>query len=243
MAERWMRPSVDMVKHVPWRTSEGDPKADGEKPEVIKLNPEQEHVEREIMKDAAPRRAYITKEDLNELGYTAKCPGCLAILRGTARQGHSADCRKRVEGLLADSTKVIDSTKRMKEFAEKVVGLEEGKRRKEDDAKEVNPRAMASGSTTSLQESEDSKKAQQEREVEKRKREQGGDEENAERLERGVDVHEQERGAPKRKAEDDSMVEAVTDSMVMVNGLEVNQEEEEGWRGEDVHCDNKTDIS
>ena len=99
MAERWMRSSVDMVKHVPWRTSEGDPKADGEKPEVIKLNPEQEHVEREIMKDAAPRRAYITKEDLNELGYTAKCPGCLAILRGTARQGHSADCRKRVEGL------------------------------------------------------------------------------------------------------------------------------------------------
>ena len=72
----------------------------------------------------------------------------------------------------------------MKEFAEKVVGLEEGKRRKEDDAQEVNPRAMASGLATSPQESEDSKKAQQEREVGKRKREQGGDEEDAERLER-----------------------------------------------------------
>ena len=72
---------MDMVKYVPWRTSEGDPNSDGEKPDVIRLTAEQETTEREVMKDVMPRGMYIKQENLDECVYTAKCPGCLAILR------------------------------------------------------------------------------------------------------------------------------------------------------------------
>ena len=39
----------------------------------------------------------IKKEDLEQYGCSAGCPGCKAILRGTATQGHSEACRSRMK--------------------------------------------------------------------------------------------------------------------------------------------------
>jgi hypothetical protein len=97
VGDRWDPTTSDLVKHVPWRTSDEDPKVDGEKPEVVKLTPDGEQLQREVMRETVPRKVAIAKQDLEEFGYTAKCPGCLAVLRGTTRQGHSQDCRRRMQ--------------------------------------------------------------------------------------------------------------------------------------------------
>ena len=46
------------------------------------------------------RRDCITREDLEVFGFTAKCPGCMSLLKGTARQAHTENCRMRIEELL-----------------------------------------------------------------------------------------------------------------------------------------------
>ncbi len=89
--ERWNNKAIDMVKFAPWRPSKDDPNMDGERADVIKLTHEQGEVEREVAGDTVPGRATINKEDVEIHGYTATCPGCMAILRGTARQGHSEE--------------------------------------------------------------------------------------------------------------------------------------------------------
>ena len=97
------------MKFVPWRVSVDDPDMDGELPKVIRLDEQGERCEAEKMVEAVPRRAYITKEDVEKHGYSAECPGCPTILRGTSRQGHSEGCRKRIEEKMKDEPKVEDS--------------------------------------------------------------------------------------------------------------------------------------
>ena len=41
------------------------------------------------------RSFFITKKDTEQHGYSAKCPGCASVIRGTTRQAHSAACRMR----------------------------------------------------------------------------------------------------------------------------------------------------
>ena len=88
-----------MVEHVPWRVSDNDPNVDGEKLVVEDLG--RQMLEPEVAKEKeavfVPHRIMIKKEDLEKYGYSAGCPGCKAILRGTARQGHSEACRSRIE--------------------------------------------------------------------------------------------------------------------------------------------------
>ena len=48
-----------------------------------------ERIQREEQHEAVPRRMYITKDDVEIHGYTQRCPGCIAILRGTANQAHT----------------------------------------------------------------------------------------------------------------------------------------------------------
>ena len=47
--------------------------------------------------EKVPRRMDISKQVLEEYGYTKGCQGCRAIIMKTARQGHSEGCRKRLE--------------------------------------------------------------------------------------------------------------------------------------------------
>ena len=70
--------NAELVQGVPWNLSEEDEKADGDKLEVIKLDPEdaeaaEQGYKREQFGDIpVPRRVKIAKQDLQEHGYTAK---------------------------------------------------------------------------------------------------------------------------------------------------------------------------
>ena len=69
--------------------------------------------------EAIPRQVFITKADLEENGYTVGCLGCKAILRGTTRQLHSKECRRRLEEILQDTEKARRAKKRRNEFIKK----------------------------------------------------------------------------------------------------------------------------
>ena len=97
---------------MPWWSNEADPKCDGEKLETVKLSDKVVVEERVEAERAVPTRFTISKDDLLKHGYSAKCPGCKAVLRGTARQGHSEECRKRMEREMSDVEKVVTSKNR-----------------------------------------------------------------------------------------------------------------------------------
>ena len=46
------------------------------------------------------RRARITRDDIIKVGYTHRCPGCVAISRNAPAQNHTEECRRRVEDAL-----------------------------------------------------------------------------------------------------------------------------------------------
>ena len=70
-----------------------DEKADGEPLNSEPLKPlSEELIKESLSKPPAPRRASMQKQDFKDHGYTPDCPGCIAIVRGTARQGHSEEC-------------------------------------------------------------------------------------------------------------------------------------------------------
>ena len=75
--DRWTQRAAEMVVGVLWRTSDDDPKVDGERREVTVL----EHVEKELLRSEGsrpvPRNVYIPKADLETYGYTSGCIGCL----------------------------------------------------------------------------------------------------------------------------------------------------------------------
>jgi hypothetical protein len=79
-----------------------------------------------------PNRFMIRKEDLEKCGYSANCPGCKAILRGTARQGHSESCRRRIEEELKDDPRMKLQRLKEKEYVERRLEEQEKKRRKTD---------------------------------------------------------------------------------------------------------------
>ena len=65
----------------------GVPKTEGERPqgEVVMMDKDyktklemEEHV-------SVPKRAYITREDLEVFGFTARCPGCMSLLQEKRR--------------------------------------------------------------------------------------------------------------------------------------------------------------
>ena len=67
-------------------------------------------------------RFMIKREDLEKQGVTKRCPGCKANLRGTARQGHSEQCRPRLTEATKREETVIKNDERFNEFVAKRVG-------------------------------------------------------------------------------------------------------------------------
>ena len=101
-----------MIGVVPWQMEE----VDGEdlKLEVTVMDKDyRERVRERAAEEAVPRRMFIRKQDVEEHGYTSRCPGCVSILRRTARQEHSAECRRRME-------KELRMTERAKKSKKKV---------------------------------------------------------------------------------------------------------------------------
>ena len=50
--------------------------------------------------EPVPRRMRISKEDLQEHGFTDGCKGCKAIIKKAPAQAHTETCRARMEKLL-----------------------------------------------------------------------------------------------------------------------------------------------
>ena len=65
-----------------------------------------------------PRRVDIEKKDYEEHGYTSRCPGCSAMLKGKTRQRHNEACRNRMEEMLKDTEKM----KKWKRTTDEVLG-------------------------------------------------------------------------------------------------------------------------
>lgn len=92
-AESWDRKSLDNIVDIPW--SLGKPLSGAEaigefKADVTAMGKDYRETIRQ--EEMVPRRVAITRSDLETYGYTVKCPGCVALLKGTARQAHSAEC-------------------------------------------------------------------------------------------------------------------------------------------------------
>ena len=45
-----------------------------------------------LHQETIPRNFYIKTKELEDHGYTAKCPGRLSIMKGTSREAHSTVC-------------------------------------------------------------------------------------------------------------------------------------------------------
>ena len=102
LEERWPSSNAELIRWTPWRLSEEDASMDGEKLEVIRVEPRFEGEEREpgVEFGTVPRRGKIMRKDLEEHGYTAGCEGCKAALAGKQARAHSEKCRKRFEEIL-----------------------------------------------------------------------------------------------------------------------------------------------
>ena len=124
IGSRWDPKNAVLVSGVPWNTGEADDEADGDKMEVIRLEPnalEERPKEREMFGDVLiPRRAKIGKKDLLQHGYTARCEGCRAALADRPARPHSEECRNRMEKLMKDDPKMQAAKRRMDDFFEKV---------------------------------------------------------------------------------------------------------------------------
>ena len=138
------RGALEVVKHVPWRVSDNDPNVDGEKLVVEDLG--RQMLEPEVAKEKeavfVPHRIMIKKEDLEKYGYSAGCPGCKAILSGTARQGHSEACWSRIETDLRDDPRMKAQKKRQEKFLANKLEKQEEKRRKVETKEAVKDEGM-----------------------------------------------------------------------------------------------------
>ena len=82
-----------------------------------------EEDKQDIMRDEAPRitdRAHFRMSDFDKHGYTDRCPGCSAILRGLHVQPHTAECRKRMETAPSSDIRAKNAKARMNERSAKM---------------------------------------------------------------------------------------------------------------------------
>ena len=136
--DRWSLSNVDLVKVVPWNFGAGDEEADGEIPEFDAKHGPATRLTAAEMEEIAARpdqhiahKAHLKKEDFMKYGYTERCGGCSAMLRGMKAQPHSDSCRRRMENLLKDDVRVKNAKVRKDERDKKV---QEEEPREEDAA-------------------------------------------------------------------------------------------------------------
>ena len=124
-------------ERVPWQT--GDVDGEDLKLEVTIIDKDyRERMREEATEEVVPIKIFRRKQDVEEHGHTVRCPGCVSILRGTARQEHSADCRRRLERELGMTERAKKAKKKVGEHVVKKMEDDEDTRRKrrEEKAKE-----------------------------------------------------------------------------------------------------------
>ena len=100
-----------------------------------------------------PRNVYISKEDCELYGYTERCPGCVSMLKGTARQMHTEACRRRMEAELAGTRKALRAKRKVGDYQDKKEAAE-----KEDMKKRMDGKRMAEEMEDGRRFDEDDKK-------------------------------------------------------------------------------------
>ena len=150
--QRWSAEYLGKVLVVPWNRGAGDGEADGDAPEYdARHGPgraltaeEKEQMATETAD--APRivhRAHLKKADFDRFGYSDRCGGCSAILRGLHIQPHTSQCRARIEGLLEGDLRVMNAKARFRERTKRVRGersttsVKEEKKRKLDEIEQA----------------------------------------------------------------------------------------------------------
>ena len=142
--DRWRLENVEFVRWVPWTAMEDDPMIDGERLEVTKMTKYKVEREKVEAEQKAPVRFMIKWEDLEKHGFTTRCPGCKAILRGTARQGRRARLTEAMKGEEEVSSWKNDWRRRTRRGGRRHRAADDGvpeqgrerKRRKEEDVGE-----------------------------------------------------------------------------------------------------------
>jgi len=227
IGERWDPATIDLVKHPPWSTSDDDPNRDGEMPDVTQMEMpvrERQEVEEEIV---MPRRLYLKKGDFEKFGYTSRCPGCKAIIRGTRAVNHSDECRARMEKLLEGTDRMDEVKKKSEEFYSKVLEREDRKR----------CRVKQEGGEAEATEGEGGRSSSSGTSEETRKRALEEDKLQEEVKSRRVTIEEDDDGKRERDDDaDDAEDQPKKKKKVTVGELEVNQEAE-GEEGDDYFED------
>ena len=112
------------VKALPWDRRRADPAARIRLP-AVEVPPE--HVlPPPVGEPAGPRssRVYIRHYvEICKYGVTIGCPGCMAITAGTTAQGHSDECRARIEQKMLRTSQVKGQCALKRQSGENVQGL------------------------------------------------------------------------------------------------------------------------
>ena len=106
LEQRWSVHNLEWVRAVPWNKGKEDEEADGDIPEFdVRQGPgrtltpgEREEIATQETANIV-HRAHLTKQDFEKFGFTDRCPGCSAIIRGLRVQPHTETCRRRMENI------------------------------------------------------------------------------------------------------------------------------------------------
>ena len=134
-AERWTRDNLKLICGMPWRMSPEE-KGDGElvKTEVNIMDKDyrdrMEHLE-DMEHEVMPRNVYIKKEVLEEFRLTVGCPGCISVLKGTARQMHTDGCRRRLEKEMVGTEKAKKAKWKIDHYFDRKTRKDEAERNKQ----------------------------------------------------------------------------------------------------------------
>ena len=89
LEQRWSADNLEWVRGVPWNRGKEDDDADGDVPEFnVTQGPGRRLTQGEMEEMATQEtpsivhRAHLTKKDFDKFGFTDRCPGCSAIIRG-----------------------------------------------------------------------------------------------------------------------------------------------------------------
>jgi hypothetical protein len=221
LQERRTRDNLEMVGGVPWQM--GEKEGEDLKLEVTIMDKDyKEKMRGEAEGERVPRRMFIKKEDVEEHGYTVRCPGCVSILRGTARQEHSMECRRRLEKELGVTERAKRAKKKVGDYVERKMEEDEEVRKKRSREKLIKENSMDDG----VEEKVDK--------AEKRKRDDDDDDGEDERTKPVMmeDGGGGSSGAKKRSADDEESEEKTAKYIRKLERRETKRKEREGGQDE-----------
>ena len=126
--ERWSASSADLVTRCPWSKEEQKEGGRGE-PVAVRMKEDEVDEEKFRVPRTGAQELLHSGRGPERTRLSAGCQGCLFILRGSARQGHSRACRRRFEEILKGSEKVKRAHDKISEYLAKMIEKDVGERK------------------------------------------------------------------------------------------------------------------